>query len=182
MADPNNDDELYEALRDLGPPGVRAAEWFQAGFAQAQAAGGPRSGHFVALCGREALGAILDLGGRRTRSATSTAIDNLLATADAVSAGSKEATEMLADIDQLRAALHGPGPHARRLETVITDITQRRLARTQADLFDRYLTCLDNLNALTHSLEPADFDEVVNQLRSAFEITRPTAGAVVAAP
>jgi hypothetical protein len=171
MADPNNDDELCEALRDLGPPGVRAAEWFQAGFAQAQAAGGPRSGHFVALCGREALGAILDLGGRRTQSATSTAIDNLLATADAVSTGSKEAPEMLADIDQLRAALHGPGPHARRLETVITDITQRRLARTQADLFDRYLTCLDNLNALTHSLEPADFDEAVNQLRSAFEIT-----------
>jgi hypothetical protein len=65
----------------------------------------------------------------------------------------------------------GQAPHARRLETVITDITQRRLARTQADLFDRYLTCLDNLNALTHSFEPADFDEAVKQLRSAFEIT-----------
>jgi hypothetical protein len=162
--------ETLEALKDLGMPGQRAAEWFGCGFDQAKL-DGVRAGNFVAYCGREALMSLLELGGERSRDLTD-AVDAVIDVSSGVDDQDPVLSELSAAIKQLGVVRSGPGPHARRLERLITEIAQRKPARAEADLFDRFARCLGELNGLTHSAVPADKKEARVQLNLAFEITR----------
>jgi len=83
MSDQIPDDVIYEALRELDDPGEQAAEWFATGFEQIASRTG-RAGNLIAYCGREALMALLRLGGVRPPG-LGEAVDKVLAVVGAVS-------------------------------------------------------------------------------------------------
>ena len=84
MADRIPDDVIYDALRDLDDPGKQAADWFASGFEQARS-DSQRAGNLIAYCAREALMALLMLGGVRPPG-LGEAVDHVLGVADRVSA------------------------------------------------------------------------------------------------
>src|SRR5438067_11136099 len=100
---------------------------------------------------------LLDLGGspqQEVSDATRRVVDN--ATRLREERGSTET--LLEAVTALEAALEGPGPHARRLESIIATLARRSPTRAEADLLDRYIDVLAALNEALHSdveLNPA---------------------------
>jgi hypothetical protein len=169
MTDPIPEDVIYEALRELDDPGEQAADWFATGFAQIAKRTG-RSGNLIAYCGREALMALLRLGGVRPPG-LGEAVDKVLAAATAVSSrDAGDQTVLLEALAALNEQRNGPGPHRQRLGALIFEITQRQPVEVKRDLFDRYVATLDGLNRLTHNATPASADDSEALLREAFEI------------
>lgn len=169
MADRIPDDVIYDALRDLDDPGNEAADWFACGFEQARS-GSERAGNFVAYCGREALMALLMLGGVRAPG-LGEAVDRVVDVADRVSADdARDQSELLEAIAALREQREGPGPHRHRLGTLIFEMTQRQSVAVKQDLFDSYVETLDALNGLVHSGTRASLEDAREFLDEALAI------------
>jgi len=163
------DDVIYAALRDLDDPGNEAADWFACGFEQARS-GGDRAGNFVAYCGREALMALLLLGGVRVPG-LGEAVDRVVSVADRLSADDAgDPSELLEAIGALKEQREGPGPHRHRLGTLIFEMTHRQSVAVKQDLFDSYVETLDGLNGLVHSGTRASLDDARTLLDEAFAI------------
>jgi len=166
VQEPSSVRSLCESLAALGAPGERAAEWFTAAF-EAVEGTSPRAGNIVAYCGREALMALLDLGGPPSRDFTDAA-NAVIKAAGAVRREEIDPGTLLDAVDRLEATITGPGPHVRRLVTVIADQSHRTPARTEADLFHAYVEVLGSLNRLTHAPDSADLDNARQLLHEAF--------------
>jgi hypothetical protein len=160
--------QLYESLSSLGAPGECAAEWFACAFEQTDGQSARAAG-IVAYCAREALMALLDLGGPRSRDFTDAA-NAVVAAGAAARRGDAEPARVFEAVDALEATINGPGPHARRLETVIVALSHRTLARTEADLFEAYVRVLGSLNHLAHAVDQPDLGQAVQLLHEAFII------------
>lgn len=142
-------DDLMAALQRLGPEGVRAAEMFAAASDQLSL-GGARAGNLVSYCTREALMSLLDLAGRPRRELTDAA-RRVVAAATRLRDGRGTHETLLEAASALDAALDGPGPHAHRLNSLITKLARRAPERAAADLLVRYVEILDQLNGALHS-------------------------------
>jgi hypothetical protein len=140
--------DLLDALAALGPEGARTGEMLAAAAEQADQ-GGLRAGNLVVYCIREALTSVLDLGGRRTQDMTDAA-RQVVETANRLRSERGSSETLLEAITALEAALEGPGPHARRLESVITTLARRAPARAEADLLDRYVEILSAVSGALH--------------------------------
>lgn len=108
---------------------------------------GTLAGNQIAYCIREALMSLLDLGGKREQPMTSAA-------RRVVQVGKRWRRERVSEeslveaIQQLAAALEGPGPHIARLQSLIASLTRRPPVRAEADLFRVYVDLLGEANAL----------------------------------
>jgi hypothetical protein len=146
FVDQGHSDQLREELRRLGPQGERAAAMLTAAeehIVHPQTL----AGNQIAYCVREALMSLLDMGGKRDQLMTGAA-------RRVVVAGEEWRREpapqeaLLDAIQELAAALEGPGPHIGRLQTLIEALARRSAVRAEADLLDVYIDLLREANAL----------------------------------
>jgi hypothetical protein len=142
-------ESLLEQLRRLGSSGARAANMLTAAAEQASSSG-TLAGNLIAYATREALMSLLELAGPPSRDMT-LAARRVVETADRVRAGRAAPETLYEAAERLDAALAGPGPHARRLESVITALARRAPARAEADLLDRYIEVLRAVGSALHS-------------------------------
>jgi hypothetical protein len=139
-------DQLVEELRRLGPEGERAAAMLTAA-SEHIASPGTLAGNQIAYCIREALMSLLDLGGKRERLVSGAA--GLVVKVGEELRRERASQEALLDaIQQLAAALEGPGPHIARLQTLIESLARRPPVRAEADLLEAYIELLGEANAL----------------------------------
>jgi hypothetical protein len=139
---------LLEQLRRLGSAGARAANMLRAA-AEQSASPATLAGNLIAYATREALMSLLDLAGPPSRDMTDAA-RQVVETADRVRTGRAAPETLYQAAERLDAALAAPGPHARRLVSVITALARRAPARAEADLLDRYIDVLRAVNSALH--------------------------------
>jgi hypothetical protein len=139
-------DQLLEELRRLGPEGERAAAMLTAA-SEHIASPGTLAGNQIAYCIREALMSLLDLGGKRER-LVSTAAGRVVKVGEELRRERASQEALLDAIQQLAAALEGPGPHIARLQALIELLTRRPPVRADADLLEAYIELLGEANAL----------------------------------
>ena len=113
-------DDLMAALELLGPEGVRAAEMFVAASDQLLL-GGARAGNLVLYCTREALMS-LSIWPAAAVAATYGGSPGVVAVANLFRDGRGSHQTLLEAASALDAALDGPGPHAHRLNSLITKL------------------------------------------------------------
>lgn len=138
--------ELLEELRRLGPGGVRAAEMLAAAGEQVERPG-TRAGNLIAYCIREALMSLLDMGGKSERR-VSNAAARVVEVADQLRRERASQEPLLDAVQQLAAAIEGPGPHISRLQKLIGSLARRPAVRAEADLLDSYVELIGEVNAL----------------------------------
>jgi hypothetical protein len=108
---------------------------------------GTRAGNLIAYCVREALMSMLDMAGRPERRTTNAAT-RVIRVAEAVRREPAALGSLLDAVQELAAAIEGPGPHIARLEALIGSLARRPAVRAEADLLQRYAELIDDLNAL----------------------------------
>jgi hypothetical protein len=117
--------------------------------AAAEHVGEPRTlaGNQIAYCVREALMSLLDMGGKRER-AVSDAADRVVEAAEELRRERASQESLLDAVQDLAAALEGPGPNIARLQTLIEALARRSPVRAEADLLDVFIDLLREANAL----------------------------------
>jgi hypothetical protein len=137
---------MEDELRRLGPDGERAADMLTAA---AEHIDQPRTlaGNQIAYCIREALMSLLDMGGKRER-LVGDAAGRVVEAADELRRERASQHTLLDAVQELAAALEGPGPHMTRLQSLIEALARRSPVRTEADLLDVYIDLLREANAL----------------------------------
>lgn len=105
------------------------------------------AGNLITYCVREALMALLDMGGKRER-LVSDAAGRVVETADELRRDRSSQEALLDAVQELSGALAGPGPHMTRLQTLIGALARRSPVRAEADLLDVYIDLLREANAL----------------------------------
>jgi hypothetical protein len=139
-------DQLRDELRRLGPQGERAADMLTAAAEHIERPG-TLAGNQIAYCVREALMSLLDLGGKRQR-LVSDAAGRVVQAADGFRRERVSRESLLDAVHELAVSLEGPGPHMRRLQTLIEALARRSPVRAEADLLDVYIDLLREANAL----------------------------------
>ena len=139
MAAEPPDETLRAALRRLGGQGIRAEQFLESAAAQLNS-DQPLAAEHAAYALREALMAIVHLGGRRPRGLREGASEvvrqwRMRRDADVSAERIEESIHHLADL------LDGPGPNERMLESAVSDLARIAPTRTTADLLDQFIRC-----------------------------------------
>jgi hypothetical protein len=166
------DDDLRSALRRLGEGGVRAEEFLDRA-ADVLASDEPRAPQLAAYALREALTAIVQLGGKAPRGVGAAARDVV----DRWRAD-PEGERLSEAIRGLEAALTGPGPHDARLERVITDRARVPPTRAVSDLLRQFVGALDAANGWLHTGQNPGVAAVTDGYEAACGILRDLFGPI----
>ena len=146
--------ELARALNRLGPEGSRAYDFLLAASEQLSA-DGTRAGELASYSLREALIALVSLGGERLPGVGETARE--VVRRWSLAEDGRLAWDAVGQaVSELIAALEGPGPNERRLESAVARIARERPTRATADLLEQYMRILDAANAALHAEISAD--------------------------
>jgi hypothetical protein len=145
IAPPGQD--LRQKLLRLGPDGERA-ERFLCEAARQLTRGGEMQGEVVAYLLREALGALLKLGGEKPFDLKQTA-RRVVTTARLPPEGGGSREDLVRVVGELEQALGDPNEV--RLEDAVRIISRRRPLRGDADLLDNFLKRLGEANRGVHA-------------------------------
>jgi len=90
---------------------------------------------------------LLDMGGKSERR-VSNAAARVVEVADQLRRERASQEPLLDAVQQLAAAIEGPGPHISRLQKLIGSLARRPAVRAEADLLDSYVELIGEVNAL----------------------------------
>ncbi|MGZ6692846.1 MAG: hypothetical protein ACXVHQ_36245 [Solirubrobacteraceae bacterium] len=143
------DETLRAALRRLGEQGIRAEQFLESSAVQLNS-DQPLAAEHAAYALREALMAIVHLGGRRPRGVREGASEvvrqwRMRREADVSAERIEESIHHLADL------LDRPGPNERMLESAVSELARIAPTRTTADLLDQFIRALDEASISLHS-------------------------------
>lgn len=142
------DEALCRSLCDLGPEGHRAQQFLLSAAEQLNRPGS-RAGEHASYAVREALNALIALGGSPPRGMRSGVKRVLQRWSEAE--GDLDSGPLTEAVAELRVLEEGPGPNETRLERAITDLARQRPTRVEADLLKQFMALHEEVSKALHN-------------------------------